>query len=77
MFLQPMADSFSVEFARKLVELRAPPELQQRVDQLATKANEGTFTTEEQAEYKSFVDASAIVAICQAKAWQFLAQHAA
>jgi hypothetical protein len=77
MILQPMADSFSIEFARQLVDLRASPELQQRIDRLAESANEGMLTPEEQAEYKAFVDASTILAVMQAKARRFLAQHAA
>ena len=75
MILEPLGESFSVEFARKLAELRAAPELQQRIDSLAEKANEGVLTADELTDYKSFVDTSAILAIMQAKARQFLAQQ--
>jgi tRNA threonylcarbamoyladenosine modification (KEOPS) complex Cgi121 subunit len=77
MILEPMAESFSVEFARSLVELRATPELQQRIDALAEKANEGQLTDAEEAEYKSFVDTSTILAIMQAKARRFIARRSA
>jgi hypothetical protein len=77
LILEPMAKTFTVDFARKLVELRAPRELQQRVDELADKANEGTLTPAEQAEYKAFIDSSTILGVVQAKARRFLAQHAA
>ena len=77
MILEPMADSFSVEFCEKLVDLRASPDLQARLDHLAEKANEGMFTPEELAEYKAFVDTSTMIGVLQAKARRFLAQHAA
>jgi hypothetical protein len=77
LLLQPMADSFSVEFARRLVDLRAAPDVQQRLEQLAEKANEGTLTVEEHTEYKAFIDSSTMIAIMQAKARRFLAQHVA
>lgn len=75
LILEPLAEPFSTDFARALADLRAAPELQQRVDNLAEKANEGALTESEQAEYKAFVDASTIVGIVQAKARRFLAQH--
>lgn len=77
LILQPIADSFSVEFARRLVELRAGPDLQKRVDELAEKANEGSLTEAEAEEYTAFVDASSMLAVLQSKARRFLASHAA
>jgi len=77
MILEPMAESFSVEFARSLAELRASPELQQRMDELAEKANEGKLSEAEEADYKSFIDTSTILAIMQAKARRFIAQRSA
>jgi hypothetical protein len=77
MILEPLADSFSVELARKLADLRATPELQQLIDSLAEKANEGTLTPEERANYKSIIDMSTMVAMLQANARRFLAKHAA
>jgi len=76
MILEPLADSFSVEFARKLVDLRATPGLQQLIDTLAEKANEGTLTPKERADYKSIIDMSTMVAMLQANARRFLAKHA-
>ena len=75
--LRPVSDAFSVEFARRLVDLRAAPELQRQIDSLAEKANEGTLTPDERTMYKAFIDASALVAILQAKARRFLAQGSA
>lgn len=61
--------------ARKIVDLRAPANVQARASELAEKANSGTLTAEEDAEYKDFVDAVDIIAILQAKARKFLSQR--
>ncbi len=76
-FLEPMTEAFTPEMARKLAELRAEPELQARVDELADKANQGTLSSEEDHEYKSYVEAADIMGIIQAKARRFLAKHPA
>ena len=75
--LRPLADSFSTEFARKLVDLRAAPELQDRVDELAGKANDGMLTDEERAEYQARIRAATLVAVMQAQARRFLSQRPA
>lgn len=74
-FLDPLAETFSPEVARKIVALRAAPDVQARAETLAEKANEGNLTPAEEAEYKEFVEAVDIVSIIQAKARRFLAQH--
>jgi hypothetical protein len=76
-FLEPVTEAFTPALARKLVDLRADPELQTRIDMLRQKANEGTLTSEEDAEYKDFVEAVDVISIIQAKARQFLAKHPA
>jgi hypothetical protein len=75
--LRPMADVFSPEFAQRLVDLRAAPELQLRMDQLAEKANEGELTDDERSDYKSMIDAASLLAVMQAQARRYLSQHAA
>jgi hypothetical protein len=74
-FLQPVTDAFTQETARQFAELRADASLQDYVDDLARKANEGTLTPEEDAEYKAIVDANDLIAILQMKARRFLKQH--
>ena len=54
--LQPITEAMSSEFARKLIGLRADDEILSRVDVLRQKANLGTLTTEEEAEYRDFVE---------------------
>ncbi len=74
-FLDPLAATFSPEVARRIIDLRAPLEIQARATVLADKANLGTLSAEEEAEYKDFVDAVDIIAILQTKARKFLTQR--
>ena len=74
-FLEPVAEAFTPELARTIVNIKADPELQARVDELADKANEGRLTAEEAADYKSLIEAADILGIIQAKARRYLARH--
>jgi hypothetical protein len=76
-FLEPMADAFTPELARRIVELRAEPRLQAYIDELADKANRGALSPEEERDYKSCIEAADIIGIFQAKARHFLASHPA
>jgi hypothetical protein len=64
---------FSVDKARRLVNYRADESLQDRIDELACKCNEGALTEAEQSEYEGYVRANNFVAILQAKARKVLA----
>jgi hypothetical protein len=72
-FLDPITEAFTPEMARKIAELRADPELQAHVEDLRKKANEGTLTTDEDADYKNFLEALDIISVIQLKARRFLA----
>jgi uncharacterized protein YnzC (UPF0291/DUF896 family) len=63
-----MVRTFTPEVARSLVELRADPELQVRMDELAEKCNEGRLTAEEREEYDTSIRFANYLAIIQAKA---------
>ncbi|MBM3223049.1 MAG: hypothetical protein FJZ47_04500 [Candidatus Tectomicrobia bacterium] len=76
-FLEPVTAAFTPALARTLVDFRVDPALQAHIDVLRQKANEGTLTPEEDAEYEDFVEAVDVMAIMQAKARQFLAKHPA
>ena len=75
--LDPLTDALTPESASALLNLRADPEVQARIEELRRKANEGMLTLAEDAEYKDFVEAVDIVSIMQAKARRFLARQAA
>lgn len=66
--LEPLADCFTPDVARRIAGLRADPETQARIDELAEKANEGTLSDEEQEDYLGYVEAIDLISILQAKA---------
>ena len=76
-FLDPISEAFTPGMARKIADLRAEPDVQARVDELAAKANEGELTPEEDAEYKSYIEAADVIGVIQAKARRFLARRSA
>src|SRR4051812_18062031 len=71
--LEPVGRSMTPDLARELIELRAAPEVQARIDDLAERCNEGTLTPEERAEYESCVQAIHLIGILQRKARRVLA----
>ena len=73
--LQPVTEAMSPEFATKLVGLTADADLLSHVEQLRDKANAGTLTAEEDAEYKDFVEAVDVISILQSKARRVLASR--
>ncbi len=74
--LEPVTETFTPEMARKIVDIRADPQVEADIDELREKANEGTLTAEEDAQYKDFVEAVDVISIIQAKARRFLARRA-
>lgn len=68
----PILQFFTVDQAREIVEYRGDSGLQQRLEELAERANEGMLTPDEQAEYEGYVRANKFVAILQAKARKLL-----
>lgn len=73
--LEPVENIMPVSFARELAAMRARPEEQARIDELAGKANEGLLTDDERAEYAAYIDAMNIIGILQAKARSVLAKQ--
>ena len=60
------------EKAEEVVEFRADPELQARIEELASKATEGQLSEAERAEYAGYVRANKFVAILQRQARQLI-----
>ena len=73
--LDPLTECFTPQVARRIAGLQADRQARRRLDELATKANEGRLTPEEDAEYKQSVDAIDLSAILQAKAYEYLHAH--
>jgi hypothetical protein len=75
--LGPLTEAFTPKVAAALLELRADSELEAHIGDLRRKANDGTLTPTEDAEYKDFVEAVDVISIMQAKARRFLARQSA
>jgi hypothetical protein len=73
--LGPVAECFDRESAERLASLQIAPKTLARIQQLAERANEGTLSDAERAEYHEYVEAMDIVAILQAKARESLARR--
>ncbi|MCX6602172.1 MAG: hypothetical protein NTV52_01075 [Acidobacteria bacterium] len=75
--LDPLTDTLTPESATALLALRVDAELETRIDELRRKANEGSLTPAEDAEYKDVIEAVDVVSILQAKARRSLSQQVA
>jgi hypothetical protein len=75
--LDPFTHCLTPEVARRIADLRADPEMQARVDELASKANEGRLSERERAEYDTYRSAFHFVTILQAKARSLFKQASA
>lgn len=75
--MEPLSRSITPDLARELLALRADPELQEQIDDLAAKCNQGTLSTEERAEYERIVGAIHLIGILQKKARRVLADGGA
>ena len=72
--LDPVAQCFTPEVAKRVAELRVDPDVEARIEELAEKCNEGTITSEEMAEYDAYIQAMDVVAVLQKKARTLIAQ---
>ncbi|HQU43708.1 MAG TPA: hypothetical protein PK867_12910 [Pirellulales bacterium] len=64
----PVTACFTPDVARRIAGLRATPEAQARLDELADKCSEGTLTPEERSLYEAAVRAVNFIGVLQAKA---------
>jgi hypothetical protein len=71
--LDPIGRCLTPEVASQIVNLRAPIDVQDRLDWLADRCNEGTLTAEELSEYHASVQAIDVISILQAQARSILA----
>jgi hypothetical protein len=71
--MEPVGRSITPELAREIVTLRADPALQDQIDDLAEKCNEGLLSADERAEYERIIGAIHLVGILQKKARHVLA----
>ena len=70
--LVPFVECLTPDAARRIVALRADPADQTRLDELGEKANEGTLTPDERAEYEKFRAVFHMITLMQSKARMLL-----
>jgi hypothetical protein len=70
--LDPLSRCLDAESARRVIGLRVAPAVQQRIDLLAERANEGLLTDDERAEYEALINAADFISILKLKARQHL-----
>ncbi len=66
--LDPFALCLDAENARRIAEFRISPLVQDQVDTLASRANEGTLTPQEREEYEALLNAADFIALLKLKA---------
>jgi hypothetical protein len=72
-FLDPLRRCLDAESASRVLAVGVPASVQERVDILAERANEGLLSDDERAEYKTPINAEDFVAILKLKARRQLA----
>lgn len=70
--LDSLAGAIGIESAHRVVALRADSAIEERLELLAGKANEGTLSAGEREEYESCVRIMDVIAILQSKAGKLL-----
>ena len=66
--LEPLSRCLDVESARRVVELRVAASVQERIDALAERANEGMLSDDERLEYEALINAADFISILKLKA---------
>ena len=66
--LEPLSRCLDAESARRILEFRVDPAVQARLDILGEKANEGTLSESERAEYEAAINAADLISILKLKA---------
>ncbi len=72
--LDPLARCLDAESARRLAEFRIDPPVQERIDALAARANEGILNAEERAEYEALINVADFISVLKLKATRRLDQ---
>jgi hypothetical protein len=70
--LEPLSRCLDAESARRVVDLHIDPPVQERIDTLAERANEGTLSDSERSEYEALINAADFISILKLKARLYL-----
>jgi len=75
-FLDPVHGWLTPPVAERIVDWRPDEQLRKRIEELGRKADEGTLTPDEDAEYRAYIDEGDVIALLQAKARRVLGRSA-
>jgi hypothetical protein len=73
--LEPLGRCLTPASAREILAVQADESLQRRVAELADKSDAGGLSSDERVEYQLFVEVGDLLALLQARARRFLADH--
>jgi len=73
--LEPLSRCLDMASAQRIVELRVAPPVQERIDALAERANEGSLSDDERLEYEALMNAADFISILKPKARQQLGSN--
>jgi hypothetical protein len=71
---EPLSRCLDAESARRLVAFRIDQPLQERIENLGERANEGNLYGSERSEYEALINAADFIAILKLKAQRHLDQ---
>ena len=73
LLLDPLSHCLDRESARRIVQLHVAAVVQERMDLLAERANDGTLSDDERLEYEALINAADFISILKLKARRLLA----
>jgi hypothetical protein len=70
--LEPLSRCLDTESARRIAEFQVAPPVQERIEALAERANEGSLNDVERSEYEALINAADFISILKLKARRYL-----
>jgi hypothetical protein len=67
-YIEPLVEDLTPQQARKILSIKPTERLLARVELLAERANAGSLTEQERAEYEHYIDVDDVIGILKAKA---------
>jgi len=71
-YLEPLAEDLTLQQAKRILSIKPTDRLIDRVHQLAERANSGTLSEQERAEYEHYIDVDDGIGLLKAKARSIL-----
>lgn len=75
-FIEPIIEDLTPQQAHRILAIKPTDRLIARAQELSDKANNGTLTERERAEYEYYVDVDDVIGLLKAKARSLLGQSA-